>query len=445
MVGVAPAIHADESRRGGVAIRLSIVLCYGVLAILLNSAGTVILQSINSLGVAKDEAALLEAFKDLPIAIVSFLVASFLPRLGYRRAMMIGLAAIALACAAMPLLPSFLMVKLLFIVTGAGFALIKVSVYSIIGLLTRTERDHASFTNMVEGMFMLGVLGGYWLFSAFIDSAGPHSQAWLGVYWVLAGFVVFVLILLAFSRLDESEAHPAWSNPVGDFMAMLRLTLRPLVLVFVISAFLSVLIEQGVGTWLPTFNNQVLNLPAAMSVQAASIFALGLAVGRLLAALALARVDWYPVLNLCLGAMAILVLLTLPLTQGLQPSPRMTWFDAPVAAFVLPLIGVFMAPIYPAINSALLSSLPRSEHAAMVGLIVVFSALGGTTGSLIIGQVFDAFSGQTAFYLLILPMAMMLVSVYFFKRAIDAAGAEPRQRLPKWRSDLYAAEDSDRV
>jgi fucose permease len=201
---------------------------------------------------------------------------------------------------------------------------------------------------------------------------------------------------------------------------MLRLMLRPLVLVFVISAFLSVLIEQGIGTWLPTFNNEVLSLPAAMSVQAASIFALGLALGRLLAALALARIGWYPVLNLCLGAMALLVLLTLPLTQGLLANAHMTWLDAPVAAFILPLIGVFMAPIYPAINSALLSSLPRSEHAAMMGLIVVFSALGGTTGSLIIGQVFGAFSGQTAFYLLLAPMAMMIVSVFFFKRSIDA-------------------------
>lgn len=417
-------IGAETPERGGLAIRLALVLCYFVLAILLNSAGTVILQSINSLGVGKEDAALLEAFKDLPIAIVSFLVASFLPRFGYRYSMMLGLAGIALACAGLALFPSFFMVKLVFTVTGAAFALIKVSVYSVIGLLTRTARGHASFTNMVEGLFMVGVLSGYWLFAGFIDPADPASRAWLAVYWVLAALVVAVLVLLAFSRLDETAAHSERSNAAEDFVDMLRLMLRPLILVFVITAFLSVLIEQGIGTWLPTFNNQVLSLPAAMSVQAASIFALGLALGRLLAALALSRIGWYPVLNLCLGAMALLVVLTLPLTQGLKAHPQMSWFDAPAAAFVLPLIGVFMAPIYPAINSALLSSLPRSEHAAMMGLIVVFSALGGTTGSLIIGQVFGAFSGQTAFYLLLVPMALMIVSVYFFKRAIDATRAE---------------------
>ena len=55
-------------------------LIYFTFAILLNSVGTVILQVINNYGVSKSAASVLEGFKDLPIAVVSFLVASFLPR-----------------------------------------------------------------------------------------------------------------------------------------------------------------------------------------------------------------------------------------------------------------------------------------------------------------------------------------------------------------------------
>ncbi|MEK6541528.1 MAG: MFS transporter, partial [Pseudomonadota bacterium] len=84
--------------------------------------------------------------------------------------------------------------------------------------------------------------------------------------------------------------------------------------------------------------------------------------------------------------------------------------------YILPLIGLFLAPIYPAINSAILSSLPKHNHAAMTGLLVVFSALGGTTGSYITGQVFAAFDGQTAFYLSIIPMALLLISLGGFRR-----------------------------
>lgn len=64
----------------------------------------------------------------------------------------------------------------------------------------------------------------------------------------------------------------------------------------------------------------------------------------------------------------------------------------------------------------MLSALPKTEHAAMTGLLVVFSALGGTTGSYITGQVFAAFDGQTAFYLSILPMGLLLFALGGFRR-----------------------------
>jgi fucose permease len=129
-------------------------------------------------------------------------------------------------------------------------------------------------------------------------------------------------------------------------------------------------------------------LPATMSVQVTSIFAGCLAVGRLLAGVVMRRLNWYPVLTVCMLAMGATVLLSLPLTHGIAHDPNVTWATAPVAAFLFPLIGLFMAPIYPGINSVMLSSLPRHQHAPMTGLLVIFSALGGTTGSLITGYVF---------------------------------------------------------
>jgi len=68
-----------------------------------------------------------------------------------------------------------------------------------------------------------------------------------------------------------------------------------------------------------------------------------------------------------------------------------------------------------------LTALPKTDHAAMTGLLVVFSALGGTTGSFITGQVFARFDGQTAFYLSLLPMAVLLLSLTAFKRLSSAA------------------------
>lgn len=399
-------------------VKIALFSAYFLFAVLLNSVGTVILQSIASFGVSKEGASILEAFKDLPIAAVSFLVASFLPRLGYRRAMVIAFVTVAAACAMMPLVPSFATTKLMFFAVGCSFALIKVSVYSTIGLLTETSNQHASFLNTIEGFFMIGVLSGYWIFAAFIDPNDPASLSWLDVYWVLAVIAAANAVLLLAVNFPKVEISAASASLVGDFVEMIKLLWRPAVLVFVVSAFLYVLIEQGIGTWLPTFNNEVLHLTPAMAVQATSIFALGLAAGRLSAGLILQKIDWYWLINICVVVMAALIFLTLPLTQGLVPQEDLSWATAPLAAFILPLIGFFMAPIYPAINSVILSSLPRERHAAMAGLIVVFSALGGTTGSFVTGRTFAAFGGQTAFYLSLIPMAAILASLFLLKRFI---------------------------
>jgi len=403
---------------------VALALIYMIFAILLNSVGTVILQSMATFGIDKPEASSLERYKDLSIAFTSFLVASFLPLLGYRRSMMLALAIVGVACMLMPIYPTFLTTRLLFACVGISFALAKVGVYSSIGLLTADRTAHSRLTNTIEGLFMVGVLAGNWIFSAYVDPAHPGDPVWFNVYWLLAGMCAAVIALLATSKLDESAAHSKETNSfIGSLREMLRLFLLPLVYVFLASAFLYVLIEQSFGTWLPTFNNEILKLPNAMSIQFASILAGMTALGRIGAGFLLKRVPWYVLLNVCVIAMGALVILVLPLARDVVARPDVGWFNAPIAAYLIPLIGLLMAPIYPVINSVALSSLPKPMHAAMTGLIVVFSALGGTLGSYITARVFAGFDGIHAFYFSLVPMALVLITLFFFKREADRAGA----------------------
>ena len=400
-------------------IKFSLILTYFVFAILLNSVGTVILQVINTYDVTKAGAAILEGFKDLPIAIVSFVVASFLPRIGYKKAMMAGLVLVTFACLSMPLVPGFLTTKILFLCIGVSFALVKVSVYSTVGLITQDKKEHASFMTTIEGIFMVGVLCGYWLFSSFIDSSNIKSLDWLNIYWLLALLCVLNLLVLFTTTLDETQARQEEGNLAEEFINMIKLVARPMVYIFVISAFLYVLIEQSIMTWLPTFNNEIMKLPTAMSVQAASIFAACLAIGRLSAGRILQKINWFPLVSICIIIMMGLILLTLPLTRDITAQEDINWLNVPLAALIFPLIGLFMAPIYPAINSVMLSALPLRQHAAMTGLIVAFSALGGTSGSMITGYVFGEFDGQTAFYLSLVPLSIILLMLFLFKRETD--------------------------
>ena len=404
----------------------AIAISYYVFAILLNSVGTVILQSINSFDISKPDASTLEGFKDLSIAIVSFLVASFIPRVGYKLSMLLGLALVAVACALTPSIASFWFIKVLFACIGTAFALVKVSVYAIIGQLSSTTKAHSSLMNTIEGIFMLGVLSGYWVFAGFIDPNNDASLSWLNVYYLLAALVGFTLIVVALAPIKPVEKAQS-EGLASEFFSMLKLAYKPLVLVFIFSIFLYVLIEQGIGSWLPTFNKEVLGLPTQVSIQITSIFAIALAVGRLTAGAVLTRMNWYPLLNICLAGMATVMLLSLPLAENVADSTIASWADAPIAAFLIPLIGLMMAPIYPVLNSVMLSALPQHQHAPMTGLIVVFSALGGTTGSIVTGFIFDAVGGQQAFYLSLIPIGALVVTLFFFKKASSSLSPKGAQ------------------
>ena len=409
-------------------VKISLFLNYFVFAILLNSVGTVILQVQNTYAVTESSAALLEAFKDLPIAITSFLVASFIVRIGYRRAMLFALGFITVVALAMPQLPTFWMAKAMFAATGVGFALVKVSVFATLGLVTSSRQEHVSLMNFLESFFMVGVLSGYFIFSSFVSDSDPSSFAWLNVYYVLAAMSTAAFLLLYVAKIDESRAHINEPESLAaEFTGMLRLCIRPLVLVFIVSAFLYVLIEQSIMSWLPTFNSRILNLAPTLSIQMASILAASTALGRLSAGILLRNYDWMRVLVTGLVAAAVLVLLALPLAGSSGGANVTTWAAAPLAAFVFPLIGFLIAPVYPAINSVILSALPMHQHGAMAGLIVVFSALGGTSGSMITGTLFEHFGGRTAFYFSLLPIALIIVALVFFKRLSDEHLARERQ------------------
>ncbi|WP_340680642.1 MFS transporter [Paraglaciecola sp.] len=407
----------------------AIAACYFLFAILLNSVGTVILQSINSFGVSKPDASVLEGFKDLSIAGVSFLVASFIPRAGYKLAMLTGLVLVGVLCAIVPSVGSFWMIKLLFAGIGTAFALVKVSVYAIIGQLSTTTRAHSSLMNTIEGIFMLGVLSGYWIFSAFIDPNDVNSPQWLSVYYLLALLSVATLIMVMLAPIERESLPVQNGKLLAEFFSMLKLVYQPLVLIFVLSVFMYVLIEQGIGSWLPTFNKEVLGLPVQISIQITSVFAVSLAIGRLLAGVVLRRVNWYPFLNVCLLLMAALIIISLPLAQKVPAGSVTSIWHVPPAALLFPLIGLLMAPLYPVLNSVMLSALPRRQHAPMTGLIVVFSALGGTTGSIITGYIFDAIGGQKAFFLSLIPIGLILITLFFFRRSSQAVSASSTTTL----------------
>jgi fucose permease len=150
----------------------------------------------------------------------------------------------------------------------------------------------------------------------------------------------------------------------------------------------------------------------------ASILALSLALGRFIAGFLTKYINWVVLVVVCVVISGSILIYILPKLQGdVQAIGEITRLsDVPTLGFILPLIGLFIAPIYPLLNSTVLSSLPKSLHSPMSGLIIIFSALGGTIGSRIVGELFERIGGANAFYFLLIPMGLLIVFVLLIDR-----------------------------
>jgi MFS transporter, FHS family, glucose/mannose:H+ symporter len=405
-------------------LKLSLFLNFLLFSVLMSSDGILILQVQKHYGVPASTAGLLGGCRDVSVAVAALLLAAYVARIGYKRSMLIALAMAALICAYVPMGNSFATIALLFVITGVAFALIKGAIFSSIALVAHGSRAHASLMSYLEATYACGTFAGYFVFSEYsIEPTG-----WLRVYYLLTAASILCMVLSWSTPIDESQVAVPRTQPLSaDFLAMLRLATTAVAGAFAACIFTYDFLTEGINKWLPTFNNDVLHIPVTLSIQLASITAASAVVGRILGGLAVAVFSWLTVLLTCLLLSALLVLVALGLANHVSAVAVTSWRTAPPAAYLFPLIGMVTAPIYPVINSRVLSSLPPSQHGAMSGLIMLCSAVGATVGAWITGNIFQVYGGTAAFYWTLCPIGLLalgILALYHFERkAARALGA----------------------
>lgn len=395
-------------------IKASIYINYFIFAILLNSGGIVIQKSINNYFVSEVEVSSLEVFKDLAIALASFAMGAFFPKINYKKSMLYALGLVFAACLSMFFLNSFIAAQVLFISIGISFALIKVSTYTLIGILTTHSKAHIKLLSTIETIFMLGIAAGYVLFPLFYSTSYPDR--WLYTYLLLALLTILSFVFICISDFSILKSKNTSPNTKTSFKATVRLLKHPMISIFALITLMYVMAEQGIMSWLPTFNEKILHLPEDTAVFMSIILVLSMAAGRYLAGIFSKRLNWVYILLICLSCSVIMIVLVLPLTADLEPQKILTINDIPTIAFVFPLIGFFLAPIYPLVNSFVLSSTKSNFHNSMASLLVFFSAIGGAAGAKITGYFFQSIGGNKAFYFSVVPISFLIVLIFLLKR-----------------------------
>ena len=396
-----------------ITLKIALYINYFVFAALLNSVGLLIQKSQNVYGVIESKASVLEPAKDLTIALVAFLIGSFLPRLGYKKGMLISLAVVFLGCFILFFGNAFWSVVTLFACTGFSFAIIKVSVMALISSVVDSEKEHKTFMSYIESVFMLGIVFAYLIFPLFYSETNP--DAWLNVYLFLAFLIAVVFVFILFSKLNLPAIEDK-KSVVENFREIVQLLSKPIMILFAIFAFMYVMTEQGIMSWLPTFNQKVLHLDEKLAGQMAVILMLSIAFGRFISGIIVKKISWFSYLAFCLIAAALLIIFVLPQAENSSVTEINSLSQVPWIGFVFPLIGLFLAPIYPLVNSTILSATQKSSHSAVAGLLTFFSAIGGTFGSVIIGVLFQNIGGGKAFYFSLIPLSVLLVVLFFINK-----------------------------
>ncbi|NHW58842.1 MFS transporter, partial [Escherichia coli] len=121
-------------------------------------------------------------------------------------------------------------------IVGLSFALIKISVFTSIGLVTSSTKEHTSLMGFLEGFFMIGVLFGNLLFSFFIDDTDSKSLSWTNVYWILGTMSLVSFTFLWSAKFDESEAKLKSNSLIDDLKSSINLFKMTNVLIFLASA-----------------------------------------------------------------------------------------------------------------------------------------------------------------------------------------------------------------
>ena len=382
-------------------ISLPLKLTFLIFSMVLNCMGIVILQ-LSEANITYEKLGFLESFKDLPIAFISLFAVNFISKTGTKKALISALIIVGICSCLLPFVEDFWFYKVWFAIIGTCFAVGKICVFGIIRNNISDEKSLAKMMNSVEASFMIGIFivntGFGWLISS------RYSEYWK--FGFLSISVLCAVTIFLFSKLNISETQKTDSK---NLISELSVFVKPATVVFLFVIFFIVFVEQGFNSWLPSFYKNHLNVNSFFALQATSFLALFSYAGRTLTANIIQRFSLSRYYILCL----FLIIGVLIIILGIQ------YFDSvnsSIILFLFPVIGLFLAPLYPVINSKMIAQIDKEKINLFTSLIVIFSSLGSSLSSIIMAVLFEKrLLNYYPMYILLAVCVLFTVSLIYFR------------------------------
>ncbi len=381
-------------------ISLPLKLTFLIFSMVLNCMGLVILQL--SEAISYEKLGFLESFKDLPIAFISLFAVNFISKTGTKRALILALIIVGICSTLLPFIEDFWFYKVWFAIIGTCFAIGKICVFGIIRNNISDEKSLAQTMNSVEASFMIGIfvvnMGFGWLISS------RYSEFWKFGFLSIA--LLSAVTIFLFSRLKISEARKTETKGI---ISELYGFINPVTIAFLGVIFFIVFVEQGFNSWLPSFYKNHLNVNSFFSLQATSFLALFSYAGRTATANIIQRFSLSKYYLICISLIVAVLLIILGVQYFGSENPG-------VLRFLFPVIGLFLSPLYPVVNSKMIAQVDKERINLFTSLIVIFSSLGSSVSSIIMSVLFGKeLLDYYPLYILLAVSVLFMVSLIYFR------------------------------
>jgi fucose permease len=339
------------------------------------------------------------------IALSGLFLGFLADKLGRKATIIIGLSLYGLASAAFFLGTDFQLYRALLFISGAAIGIFKTAALALIGDITDSTEEHTTTMNMLEGFFGIGAIVGPML----VVTLHGRGISWTYLYLFAALLCGLMVLAAIFSKYPETVKST--DEPI-NFGRSFKLMGNKYAMGFSMAIAMYVASEVAIFVWLPSFLEGYTGTQMAMmfAAYAVMIFFILRAGGRFMGIWVLKHFSWTSVMAVFSGAIFLCFLLSALMGKN-------------TAVFLLPISGLFMSMIYPTLNSKGISCFPKSEHGAIAGLILFFTAVAAACGPLLMAFVADTFGGGDMRYgfMLATVFAGMLFLFALYNWKVDPA------------------------
>jgi len=228
--------------------------------------------------------------------------------------------------------------------------------------------------------------------SSYLTSLVPNDLPWVSLYVVFA-LICFILFLIVLTTKYPSFAKNE-DERAGDSSSYLNLLKNKWTVLYFISIFCYVGVEQGIGNWISQFLLQYHGFDSqTIGANTVAYFWAMLTIGCLLGLLLLKIMDSRKLL-----IMATIATITC-LLFALTGSPK-------VALISFPLVGFFISVMWSIIFSLALNSV-KKHHGSLSGILCTGIA-GGAIVPFIVGWLGELTTLKTGMFFLIIPLIFIL-------------------------------------